>query len=163
MVTELFLILLTICTAFVDRNERTAALLFLSIAHIFYFVGVGLIGDNNLLILRLAMLAEMVTVVMLFCVKGSINSRIITPLMAISVLAIPMHFYGTTLISNEYSLQPYNQLVNVYYTAILALFLTMSGWSVSFYKWLTDKGWSGGGISQPVNIRHKHDSKPRIL
>ncbi len=149
MGSELFLILLTLCAAFINRKEIAPALLFTAVAHLFYFVATGL-SDNTLLVLNLSMLMEMVTVILLVCLKGCLRSKLISFLIPISILAIFMHLYGVFLFVNEYSIAPYNSLVKIYWVTILGLFLSMSRWM-------------DGSNIKSARLLRKHGSESRVI
>lgn len=160
MGTVIFLILLSICAAFVDRREVTPALLFVVIAHVFYFSMSGI--TSELLVLQLSMLAEMITVILLYSVRGCVRSNLLKMLLPLSILAIPMHFYGTMLIYKELPIDSYNSLVDVYYIMVLLMFLSVSKWSMKLIRFVTGR-MKDGSIIKPINLLREHDSQHKII
>ena len=160
MATELFLILITICAAFVDRREIAPALSFVAIAHIFYF-SMSEVSDP-LVVLNLSMLAEMLTVGLLVCLRGCVRSNLLKMLLPLSILAIPMHLYGVILEVNNVPLNNYNALVDVYYTMVILMFLSVSGWSTKLIRFISGRT-KNGSFSQPISLLREHDSKHKII
>lgn len=157
MGAELFLILLTLCAAFVDKREMAPALLFTALAHLFYVICLELLG-STLVVLNLAMLMEMVTVALLLCLKGCMRSRLVQYLLPISILAIFMHGYGLYLFHNEYSLEAYNKWVDMYWYVVLGLFLSMSRWATQI-----SVRWKNGSVVQSTRLLREHGSKSRVI
>lgn len=160
MATELFLILITICAAFVDRREVAPALSFVAIAHIFFFSMSEV--SNTLLVLNLSMLAEMLTVGLLVCLRGCVRSNLLKMLLPLSILAIPMHLYGVFLELNKLSLEQYNVLVDVYYAMVILMFLSASKWSNKLIRVITRRVKNGSNI-EPINLLREYDNKHKII
>lgn len=161
MGTVIFLILLSICAAFVDRREMAPALMFVAIAHVFFFSVSGL--SSPTLILQLSMLAEMVTVILLYSVRGCVRSNLLQMLLPLSIIAIPMHYYGTWLSHRGLPLDNYNDLVNVYYIMVLLMFLSVSTWITKLIRFVTERMKKDGSIIKPINLLREHDSKHKII
>lgn len=160
MATELFLILLTICAAFVDRREVAPALVFVAIAHVFFFSMKGL--SSTLVILNLSMLAEMLTVGLLICLRGCVRSSLMKMLLPLTILAIPMHLYGILLERNNIPLTNYNSLVDVYYVLVILMFISISGWSTKLVRFITGR-MKNGSFNQPISLLREHDSKHKMV
>ncbi len=126
MGTELFLMLITLCTAFVNRNEMPSALVYSAIAFIFYFIAHGV--GTSLLLFTTAAVLETVTIALLMCLQGCIKSKLTSYLIPISILSIFMHIHGGWLIYNGFDMESYNTLVMYYYAVILGLFLSVTRW-----------------------------------
>jgi len=148
MGTEIFLILLTLCTAFIKKSETAPALLYTGIAFLFYFASLMVVNPFYLLVM--AMLLEVVTVFLLVCLKGCLKSTLVACLIPLSIGALTAHFIGWCLLYNGMELALYNNLVDLYWAAILGLFLSMSRWM-------------NGSFIKFIRLFRRHDNQPRII
>lgn len=148
MGTEIFLILLTLCTAFIKKSETAPALLYTGIAFFFYFV--SLLVVNPFYLLVMAMILEVVTVFLLVCLKGCLKSTVVACLIPLSIGALAAHFIGWCLLYNGMELALYNNLIDVYWATILGLFLSMSRWM-------------NGSFIKFIRLFRRHDNQPRII
>lgn len=121
--TEAFLILIALCTAFVKKEEIAPALVYCAMSYIFYFISLGI--GTGIIIYKIAAISEVFLIAMLLCLKGCLRSSLISFLIPVSILAIVMHFYGWLLSYNHLSPQPYNNLVLGYWCLIMMLFLSV--------------------------------------
>ena len=148
MGTEIFLILLTLCTAFIKRSEATPALLYTGIAFFFYFISMFII--NPLYLLVVAMVLEVVTITLLVCLNGCLKSTVVACLIPLSIGAFVAHFIGWCLLYNGMEIVLYNNIVDIYWAAILGLFLSMSRWM-------------DGSFIKFIRLFRRHDNQPRII
>jgi hypothetical protein len=148
MGTELFLILLTLCTAFVKRDEAAPALLYTSIAFLFYFL--SLLIASPLYLLVAAMVMEVITVFLLVCLRGCLKSVIVSCLIPLSIAALAAHFIGWCLLYTGLEMNLYNNLVDVYWVIILGLFLSMSRWM-------------NGSYIRFIRLFRRHDNQSGII
>jgi hypothetical protein len=132
MGTELFLMLLTLSAAFVKKAEVAPALLYTLLAFTFYFISLISMPTTTLLILAMGM--EVVTVGLMLCLKGCLQSRIVSCLIPLSIIALSTHFVGWCLLYNGFDISFYNNLVDVYWAVILGIFLSMSRWVSGNYN-----------------------------
>lgn len=155
MGTELYLILLVICSAIISRQEITAALTFTAVAFLAYFVCSGL---PTLVVLNLCMVGEMITVALLVCLRGCTRSTLVSCLIPISIGMIFLHLYGIYLYKNEYELSIYNEWVRVYYLLVIGLFLARSTWITQMLV-----RWKNGSIIQSARLLRDSNSKSGIV
>jgi hypothetical protein len=128
MLTELFLLTVVICTAFVKQTEAFPALVYCAVSYLFYFIATSL---DEKYVYHVAGLAEVLLIVLLSCVHGCVKSHLTRWLIPLSVLAIVMHFYGWTLYIHKHSPDVYNNLVVTYWLVVLGLFLGVGRWNGS--------------------------------
>lgn len=136
MLTEIFLLLFTLCIALVKKEETLPCLLYCVVSYAFYFCAVNM--ENILHIYKLAAIFEVVYVVLLFCLKDCLSSRLIPYLIPVSLAATGMHFIGW--MTEYYTAFPhlYNNMVKVYYVIMLVLILTVgrNGNSDRYHRFL---------------------------
>jgi hypothetical protein len=125
MLTELFLLTIAICTALVKPEEKLPVIVFCLVMFPFYFI-LSSIEEPN--VYFISGVAEIVLIVLLTCIHGCINSKIIKALIPVSLLAILMHFYGWTQYVNGLPIESYNTLVKSYYLTIVGIFLVLGRW-----------------------------------
>lgn len=126
MGTEIFLILLTLCASFVKKSEAAPALLYTIIAFLFYFISLSI--SSPFLLLLGAMGMEVVTIFLLICLKGCLNSKMVTCLIPLSIGAFTAHFLGLCMFQTGLEMGLYNNFVDIYWAIIIGLFLSMSRW-----------------------------------
>ena len=148
MGTEIFLILLTLCVAFVKKSEAAPALLYTSLAFLFYFISLSIASPSLLLLTAMGM--EVVTIALLLCLRGCLKSTIVSCLIPLSIMVFVAHFVGWCLFYTGLEMGLYNNLVDIYWAAILGLFLSMSRWA-------------NGNYIKLLRLFRRHDNQPRII
>lgn len=155
MGTELYLILLVICSAIINKKETTAALTFTAVAFLAYFVCSGL---PTLVVLNLCMVGEMITVALLVCLKGCLRSPLVSCLIPVSIGMIFIHLYGVYLFKHEYELSIYNEWVRVYYLIVIGLFLVRSAWITQMLT-----RWKNGSVIQSARLLRDSNTESGII
>lgn len=139
MGNEIFLIILTLAATLTVKREQFPALIYMVFAFLVYFA--SLLIDNTLHLLKVAAISEMCLVGMLYCMKDCLNSSLVKWLIPVSISMILVHFFGWNLEYNNQPLYIYNTLVYVYWSIVMALFLTvgrMNGNRVRNTRFLRD-------------------------
>ena len=138
MITGIFLIVLTLTSTLTVKREQFPALIYLLFAFLTYFISLTM--ESNLHIFKMAAISEMCLVSVLFCMRGCLNSELVRWLIPISILMIPVHFFGWNLEYTGRPLDVYNTLVYLYWGVIMGLFLVVGrmdgnrGWNIRFLR-----------------------------
>jgi hypothetical protein len=148
MGVETFLILLTLCTAFVKKSETAPALLVTTMAYILYAISLTVLNPLYLLVIAGAM--EALTVALLVCLKGCLRSTLVSFMIPISISLMGIHFIGWCMLYNGMEMSLYNEFVDVYWVVILGLFLSVSRWM-------------NGNYIRFIRLFRKHDSQSGII
>jgi hypothetical protein len=123
--TELFLIAITILTYFIRGSDKAPALAFCVIAH--SFSTLALFAETAAQIFIMGAVSDVLLIAVLVCLSGCLISKITYFLIPICVASIAMHFYGWSLYHSGASFDGYNQLVMIYFAAVIALFVARVG------------------------------------
>lgn len=123
MLTELFLLAITLSAAFVKFNEKPAALIYCATSYMFYLIGSNIY--NEAYVYQLAAICSTVLIALLVCVHGCARSSLTKYLIPLALASIVMHFYGWTRYINNYPIEVYNQMVVTYWCIVIGLFLTV--------------------------------------
>lgn len=134
MITELFLLMITLCAAFTRKSERWAATIYCVISHVFYFIGTSI--ENEGVIYFAAAISELSLMFLLIAIKGCVKSSLIRWLIPLSIGMIVVHAYGWLWYMNGTTEDNYNQLVIYYWGVMIALFLSYGDWR-GVDNWIT--------------------------
>ena len=134
MSTELFLIIITLCTVFVNKEDQLPALVYLLISFFLFFLCKDITESYVYLI---SMLTEAFLVVCLTCFKQSYKSKLVSRLLPVSYAAVFLDLFGFLMAWKGYLPDMYNELVVVYCAIIVMLFLSVGKWWNGSFAWLS--------------------------
>lgn len=126
MSTQLFLIVLTLCAAFIKKEEQLPALVYILVSFLFFFSCDGM-GHNPYFYL-IAMATEAFLVVCLVCLRQSYNSKIVGMLIPVSYAAVLLDFFGFLGAVKGLPADLYNEIVVAYWAVIILIFLSVGKW-----------------------------------
>ncbi len=118
--TELFLGIVTLLATQTKGNDRPVALVYCLISHVTFFCSYLLPTE---IIFHFMAACEALLVIMLVCFRGCALSRLTDLLIPVALLAVFIDIYGWNLHLNKQLLDNFNNVVVLYYTLIIAIFI----------------------------------------